>query len=384
MKKTIIFAALALIAVAACQKSQPTVIVDPDENIPEGTLIPILFGSNLAPVSTTTKSIGGVDAWKTTDTVHVFGITRTDSTATGTIDFAKGIEINDIAIPAFIAEGELIEVKDKNKKPYYYDLEKPYDFFGYYIDDAVSGVTEIDETTKTITIPVTIDGSQDVMLAVAERKATLNTKTGLPKTILANRLFSAYSARKEIHPALNFKHQLSRFKFIVSKGGDSATNVSIDSLAVVSPIKGVLTFKTKDNTITGKLEEASDATRETLYLPERDTNGKIIRDENSKIRPIENFVVSGNNMAVGESLMVIPGYSTYTLAFCLNQGEEHVWQKNLTIKIPGSTETTTALAEAGKLYTVHITVYNLESIKIEVGLEQWDEVDDVIEIGLDE
>lgn len=357
MKKTIIFAALALIAVASCQKSQTTAIVDPDENIPEGTLIPILFGSNLAPVSTTTKSIGGVDTWKTTDQVHVYGITRINPNEEA-LNF-DDIRINNIAIPATTEEGSLIEVKDEDNNPVYYDLLKCYDFFGYYVDDIEATPTVAD---GTISLPITIDGSQDVMLAAAVREN--HQVESIP--VGRERLFSAYSARKNIHPLLTFKHQLSRFKFIVSNGtSESGKVIRISDLKVKSPTDGVLDI------INGTLNV--DATSEAyLALKEYDSEA----GETADLTPV---VVTAADQPLGESLMVMPGLAKYTLSFTLTQeGVDNPESVDADIDIPGG-----LVAIAGNMYTVHITVYDFENIKIEVGLEPWVPVDEVIEIGQD-
>ena len=360
MKKTIIFAALALIAVASCQKSQTTAIVDPDENIPEGTLIPILFGSNLAPVSTTTKSIGGVDTWKTTDQVHVYGITRINPNEDA-LNF-DDIRINNIAIPATTEEGSLIEVKDEDNNPVYYDLLKCYDFFGYYVDD-IDTTPIVDAEYGTIAVPVIIDGSQDVMLAAAVREdhEVASIQVG------RERLFSAYSARKAIHPVLTFKHQLSRFKFIVSNGTSESSNVvRISDLKVKSPSAGIL------DVINSELNVVTDSETD-MYLRE-------VNPETGSTVELQPVVVTSTPQQLGESLMVMPGLSSYELAFTLTQEgvetPENV--KDLSIAIPGG-----LLAEAGKQYMVYITVYDFESIKIEVGIEPWDVVDDIIEIGKD-
>ncbi|MBR0297886.1 MAG: fimbrillin family protein [Bacteroidales bacterium] len=357
MKKTIIFAALALIAVASCQKSQTTAIVDPDENIPEGTLIPILFGSNLAPVSTTTKSIGGVDTWKTTDSVNVYGITRI-SPEKDALDF-DDIRIDNIAIPAVPEEGTLIEVKDADMNPVYYDLLKCYDFFGYYIDDIEATPTVAD---GTISLPITIDGSQDVMLAAAVRENHQVESISVGR----ERLFSAYSARKNIHPLLTFKHQLSRFKFIVSNGTSESGNViKISNLKVKSPAEGVLDIVNSDLTVYADSEAE-------MSLKEIDpVTGKTV-----ELKPL---IVTAFDQPLGESLMVMPGLAQYNLSFTLTQeGVDKSESVNTAIDIPGG-----LVAIAGKMYTVHITVYDFESIKIEVGLEAWDQVPGEIEIGKD-
>ena len=97
----------------------------------------------------------------------------------------------------------------------FYPMQGNYDFFAYHVDDAAVGV-DVVETADVFTLPVTIDGSQDLMVAKAELTADQINILSAEK---ANDYYSAFSARKGINPHFTFKHLLTRFTFEVKAEG---------------------------------------------------------------------------------------------------------------------------------------------------------------------
>ena len=126
---------------------------------------------------------------------------------------------------ASLAKGEaMIEDGTIN----YYPPKGNFDFFGYHADDAVTGA--VDKTTAATslwTVPFTINGTQDLMSTKAALTGDENT-SGTQAYIMANATnhttdyYSAYAARKEVHPSLTFKHLLTRLQFSVIAGNKSA------------------------------------------------------------------------------------------------------------------------------------------------------------------
>lgn len=119
----------------------------------------------------------------------------------------------------------------------YYPPTGNFDFFGYHVDGA-NGTAEVDKATAATTlwtIPFTIDGTQDLMSTKAElttEQAATMTGTGTTPNTRANDYYSAYAARKGVHPTLTFKHLLSRFQFSVVAGNDAAAGLVGGSAAV--------------------------------------------------------------------------------------------------------------------------------------------------------
>lgn len=386
MKKLFVFAALAALTLAACQKA-PKSFIDPDEVIPEGTLVPVLFGSNVQTVKATTKSFGGVEKWNAAQTVYIYGIARPDRDSDA-LDL-EDILINNIpaAAPADGTSGE-IEVYDPVYStedvpvPFYYDLTKCYDFFGYYVDD-MEVTPEIDAEVGTLTVPVTINGSQDVMLATAERTDQVANGVSVGRA----RLFSAYSARKNLHPTLKFEHQLARFKFIVTNGNiddalydaenpyelgadPSDNNLTLSELYVESLSEGILT-------IVGGTPGLEPVENSELNLYLKDS---LAADApaGTELADLAAFSIQGKKQPVGESLLVMPGATEYPIGFYITQaGYPRSVLQTETIRIPGG-------ALAGKQYTIHLTLYGLEQVKISVELTEWDVEEEEIPIGQDE
>ena len=121
----------------------------------------------------------------------------------------------------------------------------PYDFYGYYIDDIEIGPEDIVRTEDAIRLDITIDGTQDVMSAMAElTEEQLYGKeyTDRERVEIVNYAYSSFTALRGIHPTFLFNHHLSRLRFSLSAGSTAAENVYVDSIKVMS------TFLQKPNT----------------------------------------------------------------------------------------------------------------------------------------
>lgn len=373
MKKYFFLATAALVALAACSKS-PIVesvnageaVVDPDEIFADSDKYPISFASNVVSTKAMVKGGGSIEAWNN-QTLYVYGITR--DVAADTLNWKDGVEIENV--PVYPASGvkDTILVTDALNNPYYYNNSARYDFFGYYVDDAfVTGQEDPENRAGTIVLPIHIDGTQDVMLAYADRDSAVKGTS-----YSAEKMFSAYGVRKGIIPNLKFKHQLSRFVFKVVKGEDinsAVGKVYVDSLCVQS-------FAEAEMTIVGAnrgLEVPAGAEMEDFYLTDRGVD----------LAPV--LVEGATPLNLGESMMVMPGLTSYNLKFRLGyqpvveSGDPdtvYQWVEGLNIPISGG-------AVAGKSYTITLTVYNLQTIYVSVELEPWDTDTDPINIGQDE
>ncbi len=372
MKKYFFLAAAALLALASCSKSPVEAEFDPDEVFTGSEKYPITFSSNVASTKAVVKGGGSIDTWSANDTLYVYGIKRD---AAGALDLVDGIQINNIAAaaPDGVTEGA-INVYDPalstetEKVYFYYDNNARYDFFGYYVDDAfVSGSETPVVGESDITLPVQINGTQDVMLAYANRDSAV-----FGTTYSAEKMFSAYGVRKGIIPNLKFDHQLSRFIFKVRKGavGGAAQegNLYINSLSVDSYADATMT-------IVGDARGLSvNEGAELVYFPLTNRGETLQQTLVEGLDPVQ----------LGESVMVIPGRETYNIKFVLENaaGIQQVTD-NMSFDIKDK-EGNIVPAEAGKSYTITLTVYNLEEIHINVSLVEWDDDTEPIDIGEDE
>jgi len=155
---------------------------------------------------------------------------KTDATATGI-----AYEYYDATTPA---DGTDDRVRYK-----YYPVTGNFDFWGYYRDDAVGDAPSIGATE--VTVPFTIDGSQDLMVAKAELTDAQNSNTnptyakwheaGVDQT----RYYSAYAARRSIQPDMTFKHLLTRLTFSIIAGNNQARGFKETSGVWDFPTEGV-------------------------------------------------------------------------------------------------------------------------------------------------
>lgn len=261
MKKYFIFAAIAAAGLfASCSSSDDAisspVVVDNDND-----RVPIQLGIGAAATADVTRGMGtvgdlstGSNIWKG-QKVNIFMFKK------GTLKLSRTLDPDGIAgyptpiynntvmtTPSETAntdEGVAQEVLDDGRiKLRYYPIEqhllasdaagyanepdnRKADFWGYFIDDAGTGENgvgvpvgaDVDDATQ-VTVPFTIDGSQDLMVA----KTTALTAAQSDKLTgdNADNYYSAYSARRDIQPNLSFAHQLTRltFEFV---GGTKAT-----------------------------------------------------------------------------------------------------------------------------------------------------------------
>lgn len=106
----------------------------------------------------------------------------------------------------------------------YYPTTGAYSFWAYRIDDAGTGTAGIgvpvgvgDATATEVKVPFTIDGSQDILTAIPDEAGDLTTLQAVPgaSSATADKIYTAYSARRGITPTLAFKHQLTRLTFQV-------------------------------------------------------------------------------------------------------------------------------------------------------------------------
>ena len=215
--KKFMFSLLAVAAVAACSKA-------PQENVelnsaPEESGVPeqVLLSTNVK-ATVEAKSQGGVDAWDATQNLHIYAYQR----VAGGVDYTTATPLinNVLAVsPAAGQPDNTIGVyKPGTSEPYFYEGSRTYDFYGFYVDDlAVTPRVE----NNALYVPLEISGGEDVMVAQADPQTdynnavTNNLFTGDAANWNVRYAYSAYAARRGVHPSLKFEHQLARFRFYI-------------------------------------------------------------------------------------------------------------------------------------------------------------------------
>ena len=262
--------------------------------------------------------------------------------------------------------------KDPEEVIYYRTDDHPYDFFAYYIDQQTPD-SDIYRTKDEVRIMMDIDGHQDVMSAYAsltEEQLSRPGYTDMDKAQLETYSFSAYSAKRNIHPVFYFKHHLTRIDFEMSAGSEDSENIMIDSIVVQSKSKAIFTVAHKNPTSMG-MDFSISRDYKGLALPEADgsklkldTWHPEMGDDGQPVRK-----------KIGGSLLLAPD-NRYQLSIHVKEnkldGSVLRYENRMSLTSPEG-----HFGE-GNQYVVHLTVYGLEEISINVELKKWVEGGDYI------
>ena len=340
MKKVFFYAALAAVALTSCSKHDD-VVNSGNNNIEEKQAIQFVMGS---PVEITTRGTGAVGDTLSDATnvwageklnVYMFdkGTLKVTVDSTTRAPYFENLEITAPANGTASVMADYGETK-------YYPGSGQYDFFAYRADDAVAEgvVPELNEEESAYVLPITIDGTQDLLVAKAEmneqdKEDYLNHERET-KDPNFNRIYSSYSARRGIQPRFQFKHLLSRFVFNVKADGEMdedgnylAGRPSADEEVPVETYRGVYI---------DSIHITNARTNATFYVASQSEDGKVVFDgEGSVVKlmgrnnpgeetvPFQPFQpVVNQNITTGESLMLEPSEEPYHLIVYYSQYPE--------------------------------------------------------------
>ena len=362
MKKFLFFATTFAILLSGCTKSNVN-----DDVLDDGTPVPVRFSAVSMTSSVSTKSTGAVgtignNQWNEQD-LYIYGYDRTVS------DFTTEPFINNVkaTAPGGTASGaiEVLNASVDPAEPFYYVAKNRYDFYGYHVDDAATG--EPVREAARVYVPFKINGAQDLLIAKADQQADI-VKVGA--SITENNAYSAYAARRNVHPTLKFQHQLARFTFEIVAGSASGSNVNVDYITVDSKYKGNLV-------VVGDARGIADFTEDVTSFKLQEINAEGNAQDLTSVKPNAYVETRDNPKQIGESIMVIPGEAAYTLKLKTSQDgvstdiPEQEWQIEIG-NVVGAPEDAVAF-EAGYSYKITIVIYGLEEVKITAELEDWKE-----------
>lgn len=468
MKKQFFYAALAITLMSSCSKDNDPVTVDPtDPTTPEviDKKVALELGINAPAVTPSTRAtgtVGGVDEatnlWKG-QTLYIVAYDKGTTTRTIDTETIEKDENGDVTNAGkYIFDGLTfkaptqkwdnatngIENKENNQnisilsgdgneiKAVYYNPTGNMDFYGYHIDDLTG---TLDDETKTVS-GITITGAEDLLGAKTKKVSTENYPAAKEEDINTfnveggDRGFSAWAARRNIHPILDFKHLLTRLTFKVTAAKESAaewywdtdnsvfkenktssdlgdnsdksTAVKIKKISV----KGVKNQMQiiLDGSETGKTypyaEAITESTSKDLQLQSRGVASTMetltptapkVYDSNEANKSEWNEAVNGTysvNTPVGESLMIPAGDTSISLEIELEQlvvdtreldGTPKTYKLKTGLVTP-TLDYTDILDKVGELdkftagysYDITIKVYSFEEIKITAELTKWE------------
>lgn len=397
MKKEWLLAMCATAMMASCAKDK-TIALD---NGADGTPEEIILGAGQylsaeveqgQPMKAASRGIGSVgdlaaaNNWDG-ETVYVYGIV---STLTGDAQFAINGEA--ATAPAGTAGATVTSTLAwaTADKHFYYDGNNLYDFYGCHVDDAATEAMTIptddpdyDFATKGFSVPVTIDGTQDLMVAMPNKANDITAGGVDPEVTTTDNLYSAWSSRRGVKPNLVFKHVLTRLTFQAKCGDASAPAqpVKITSIQVTGAISdGTLTVIPANSGTQGFVAgttTANFALKGTNLDPETQKLANFSGKDITNVDPVD-------FEQIGASMMLVPG-GEYTIVITTEQDMNN----NSTIETNEKGTITKIITYtggfvAGTNYNINITVYGLQEIAVNATLTAWNEAGEDIEIDPDD
>lgn len=371
MKKFFFFAIAVLGMMTGCRKAE----MDPVKNqVDDSDRVAVQFAVDAPSLTITkTKGAGAVEEWAGAEhPLYILGYER--AATTYALDAATTLIPNIVAdAPADATVGGIEVVHpdgDVNAagesiatEPYYYADNKVYDFYGYYVDDA-AGQNTLAADANGASITLKIDGTQDIMAAKAD--PGLDVVAGVAE----RNAYSAYAARRGVHPTLTFEHMLTRFNFHAVAGAASGKNVTIEKVTLDSYDDVTLTVAPVP-----ALAKVAEDTKETLELTGVTSASAYVNDPESYEYDYAALLETGD-AEIGNSIMVVAGETSHTITLTtkLKEGKQDI--APLTIPLNAADVVTAdgkpvEKFEAGYQYDIILTVYGPEEVKITAVLTEW-------------
>lgn len=382
-----ILAAAALALCLSCQKTGGA-----GDVVAEDGEVDIVFGNELVIESVKAGAAeGALEGWNGED-LYIYGVKRSGNGldfSTSGADHQRGLLIDNVkaAAPEIGDAGQKHAIKVTKPGGEYYHYSKTagdrYDFFAYYKDDAVLSDKQTDETTSTISYTVTIDGTQDIMMAYADPKkdgeAMAKVNSSRSAEEWASYAYSATAGRNKLNPNLIFSHKLSLFDFYVKTGYPDDDEkyeleaITIHDMKITSRLRARMTVVRPNPGENDQCFVPFDEPQEemSLWWPKNDGNGRrmyVNVPESDKVKPTENEKQLGQ-------IMVMPGDAEYTAILYLKQkGYSYSELYPVPMIIPIEFKNGKK-AEPGYRYKATLTVWGLERVDISVTMEPWKQGD---------
>lgn len=399
MKKLFI-STLAVAALFSCSSDDDYAV---NGNVNESDLVAIKLGVGASVTSTRgTGTVGSVsdgsgsvttanNHWNS-EKINVFMFNK------GTLDLAKfddGVNTptevynnEKFTTPSNVDDPNSVAAVAENGVKYY-PPQGNFDFWGYRLDDAVTGAPVWEDAL--VSVPFAIDGSQDVM--VAKAKLTQEQQTDTVGWADNDRYYSAFAARKGIQPNMVFNHLLSRLNFKIVGGNDEVrTNgVKLVSIGVRSKHTGKLVVAdalnysnadrmvwVEDTTLLELKERRStavDAVLEplTAIAPSYEDITYVLDEGLATQR--DTTVHLARETQVGEALLVAP-QDKYEIEVKLQQPDKNDPSNILSYTYKFSMNREGGF-EMGKSYNVKLTIYGLQEIDVTTVLTPWEDGGDI-------
>ncbi len=381
MKKTWTMAILAAGMMASCSSNgEEAPSINEQEEAPvkmELSVGPLASVSVAEGRATGTGAVGGLaDANKWAgETFNLIAIgTNSKSLDPATGNPEKYVEINNEVVTA---PDQTSDASNKNIQfnngTHYYVGSNTYEFYAFHFGNAdytdLGTGLEASITTDGLTAEVTINGTNDLMIATTDKASDINdqsTGNGTAGPEDAAKLYSAWSARKGVTPTLKFEHLLTRLVFKAKMAeNETANDIYIKSITLKNVASQANVVIIPSSTAT------SSDPRLTTNPADLRTTDFVLMERTAPNQPMDTLqstLVTTSEEQVGESVLLIPD-TRYELDIELyEESADHTSTVKQTLKLDSD-----APFEANKQYTVNIKVYGLQKIQVNASLTAWGE-----------
>lgn len=299
-------------------------------------------------------SKAAVDKW-TTETINIFGLKRQND---GLYDFGDSSNILGKEASVSVAEGFSIELWSDPvaRSPYFYEESQVYDFYGYHLGGA--DVINQHMLGRTIYMDLEIHGHNDVMYAMTDPSRDIQTAGSSDITV--DNVYSAYAARRNVHPTLVFNHTLARFNFIVMGLGNKYDSVKILGLEVKTRNKGRL------NISGGEPGFVVDQAADSVVLSLRNADGELLESQ-YVVENADKIPLGG----AGACIMAPAGIKSLPVNLRLQKEDGSDASYRFVVNASDIRNTSTDTFQPGLYYDIFINIYGPEEINIFSTLQDW-------------
>jgi hypothetical protein len=292
--------------------------------------------------------------------------------------------------------------------------ETPYNFFAFYMDDLDGNRTAANahRDVDSIWYDVEIDGRRDIMCGMAPPLSQIqpNGKTLLEdryptqlkgmsendRNMIYNYGYSKFAADRNIHPAIDMKHQLTRLRFVIYPADPTSGDVVIQRITINNcRYKGKLTVATRQPELSKPKIVFGDDRKDTIEVYFEDKDMVDITDASGAVQrgfnvAYDEATMKGkqwyqrDSLGLGEGV-ILPTDSVFELTVHYKQRLSNVkdgpkmWtsQQIKSTKIIKLSSPTERMFKPGHSYNVKIAVYGRKELEFYTAFEDWKKGEDI-------
>lgn len=357
MKKNLLFILGAAAIMASCSNNEFVDQQQPEVNVPESD-VEVAIGAQSVTV---TQTRAALDAWDNTP-IYVWGLAKNSDNWTNATSklFSTG------HVKGTVSSGGDVKLGENPNDVYFYPLNSNVNFSFYACSPEPATAPTIQ--ANRVVASYQIQGNNDILWGGAEAEDIQNAEDG--------KNYSGYNARYfrkgGIKPTLKFDHKLTRLNFKAKKGiekdDSSIIPVRIENITITANNNATMTVA---GTNAGSLTAVGAATELPVFF------GDDTYEKRGALELADDFSES----AAG-TVMVLPTTGSYTITVSMSAmvGGQKVTPEPSSFEISYTDKAGNTSFDAGKAYTIRLTVYGLREVEFEKAiLTPWDTDTEIID-----